>query len=61
MNFWERVEFQLDKKGINKKTLANLQEFLFDYKASIVLLSFVLYITTLSPLRPSIRLSSYSV
>ena len=21
MNFWERVEFELDKKGINKKTL----------------------------------------
>ena len=27
MNFWERVEFELDKKGINKKTLAQQAEF----------------------------------
>lgn len=27
MNFWERVEFELDKKGMNKKTLANEANF----------------------------------
>ena len=27
MNFWERVEFELDKKGINKKTLATEAKF----------------------------------